>query len=121
MNNQISIFLTTINLENQCTESQIDDFIFCDNNIAENILNLQDKYKFMINKLNLDNKIVAFIIKIVKDNQIIYNQLFDFMDKSSEIINNTSHTVFTYDIKDNKIYFTRFWIYLLKKIDYNLL
>ena len=118
MDNQISIFITTINSENICSEKQLksEDFIFSDNNIAENILESKDKYKFLLKNLIIDNTVVSFIIKIIKDKTIIYNQFFDFSKITGEVKTNTSHTIMTYEIKDNQLSFTRFWIYTYKDI-----
>ena len=119
MNNQISIFITIINSENSCSERELisDEYIFSDNNIAENILESKDKYKFLLKNFVIDNTIVAFIIKIIKDKNIIYNQLFDFVKVTGEIKTNTSHTIMTYEIKDSFLFFTRFWIYTYKYIE----
>ena len=119
MDNQISIFITTINSDNICSEKQIklEDFIFSDNNIAENILESKDKYKFLLKNLVIDNTVISFIIKIIKDKTIIYNQLFDFSKITGEIKTKTSHTIMTYEIKDSFLFFTRFWIYTYKNLE----
>jgi len=108
------IYLTTIDTENVCKETELTDYIFCDNNIALNIIDSKDKYKYIIRNLVIDNKQKAFIIKIIKDNKIVYNQLFDFEKNIGEVVNKSSHTLFTYVINENCLFFNRFWVYLNK-------
>ena len=119
MNNQINIFMTTIDSKNICTEKELTNFIFSDNNIAEKIFTSKEKYKFLIKEVSVNilqfNKI---IIKIVKDNTIIYNQLFDndnYVDGVDNIVSNElSHTIFSYTYENNVISFTKFWVYIPK-------
>ena len=113
MNNQTNIYFTTIDAHNVCIEKEITEFIISDNNIAVDICNSVDKYKFLINNLSIDSKIVSFMIKIIMNNKIIYNQLFNLKNKDN-IVTSTSNTVFTYDETLNK--FTKLWIYIPKTI-----
>ena len=113
MNNQTNIYFTTVNVDNTCIEKEITDYIFSDNNIAKDICNSVDKYKFLINNLSIDSKIVSFMIKIIMNTKIIYNQMFNLKNKDN-IISPTSNTIFTYDETLNK--FTKLWIYIPKNI-----
>jgi hypothetical protein len=113
MNNQTNIYFTTVDAHNVCIEKEITEFIISDNNIAVDICNSVDKYKFLINNLSIDSKIVSFMIKIIMNNKIIYNQLFNLKNKDN-IVTSTSNTVFTYDETLNK--FTKLWIYIPKTI-----
>ena len=54
MNNQINIFMTTIDSNNICREKELTNFIFSDNNIAENIFKSKDKYKFLIKEASVN-------------------------------------------------------------------
>ena len=54
MNNQTNIYFTTVNVDNTCIEKEITDYIFSDNNIAKDICNSVDKYKFLINNLEIN-------------------------------------------------------------------
>jgi len=119
MNNQINIFMTTIDSNNICREKELTNFIFSDNNIAENIFKSKDKYKFLIKEASVNiSQFNKIIIKIVKDNTIIYNQLFendDYTDGINNIVSNElSHTIFSYTYENNVISFTKFWIYIPK-------
>jgi hypothetical protein len=113
MNNQINIYFTTINADNTCIEKEITDYILSDNNIAKDICNSVDKYKFLINNLSIDSKVVSFIIKIMMNNKVIYNQIFNLKNKDN-IVTPTSNTVFVYN--ETLATFTKLWIYIPKTI-----
>ena len=113
MNNQINIYFTTINADNTCIEKEITDYILSDNNIAKDICNSVDKYKFLINNLSIDLKVVSFIIKIMMNNKVIYNQIFNLKNKDN-IVTPTSNTVFVYN--ETLATFTKLWIYIPKTI-----
>jgi len=113
MNNQTNIYFTIINTDNTCIEKEITDYIVSDNNIAKDICNSVDKYKFLINNLSIDSKVVSFMIKIIMNSKIIYNQMFNLKNKDN-IVTPTSNTLFTYDETLNK--FTKLWIYIPKTI-----
>jgi hypothetical protein len=111
--------MTTIDSNNICREKELTNFIFSDNNIAENIFKSKDKYKFLIKEASVNiSQFNKIIIKIVKDNTIIYNQLFendDYTDGINNIVSNElSHTIFSYTYENNVISFTKFWIYIPK-------
>jgi hypothetical protein len=113
MNNQTNIYFTTINTDNTCIEKEITDFIVSDNNIAKDICNSVDKYKFLINNLSIDSKVVSFMIKIIMNTKIIYNQMFNLKNKDN-IVSSTSNTVFVYN--ETLEIFTKLWIYIPKTI-----
>jgi hypothetical protein len=113
MNNQTNIYFTTINADNTCIEKEITDFIVSDNNIAKDICNSVDKYKFLINNLSIDSKVVSFMIKIIMNTKIIYNQMFNLKNKDN-IVTPTNNTVFVYN--ETLEIFTKLWIYIPKTI-----
>jgi hypothetical protein len=113
MNNQTNIYFTIINTDNTCIEKEITDFIVSDNNIAKDICNSVDKYKFLINNLSIDSKVVSFMIKIIMNTKIIYNQMFNLKNKDN-IVSSTSNTVFVYN--ETLEIFTKLWIYIPKTI-----